>query len=162
MRCTNDVKSRIKIALTNHRNTFLDIISIEIKQEKAKIAGWRKARLDVLKDTIGPLVKEWAKKNKRDYSNYRWEKDISSQELTDRVLERFFYETSYSNRFPEVYTEKLHMLNDIETKFRSKVELIIFDTYIRVVSVKSLEELENLIEKGKKEITQAYENRRNL
>lgn len=161
MRCTNDIRSKIQKALIGHRDTYIDAITKDIAQEEAKIVGWKKARLDTLKDSIEPIVKEWAKKNKKDYSSYRWEKNISSLELTNRVLAKFFYD-SYSSRFPEVYTEKLIELKSTKDKFRTKVELIVLDVCIRVVSIKSLTELENLIEEGKKEITQAYENRGNL
>lgn len=156
MRCTNDVKARIK----NEVKPIIEEINNKYKKaidtEKDKIYLWKKTKLNTLKDQITPLINTWAKDLKKNHSSYIWEECPSSAELAEKVLYKMFREGYYSESFPNVSTKKLKELQAQKDLFRIKVESILADTNIKVTFIKSLDDLNDLIEQTKIYIRSLY------
>ena len=67
-----------------------------------------------------------------------------------------FSEGYYRDSFPDVSTKKLKELQAQKDLFRIKVESILADTYIKVTFIKSLDDLNDLIEQTKIYIRSLY------
>ena len=156
MRCTNDIKSRInnEVKLTVDEITVKYSKAIETEQDKINL--WRKNKLNNLREQIKPLVLAWAKELKKNSSSYIWEECSSSIELSEKCVEKMFKTTGWNTSFPTVSTKKLKNLKDQKEIFKTKVKSILTDTYIKVSFVKSLDELNDLIEQTKIQIKNLY------
>lgn len=156
MRCTNDIKARIKNEVKPIVEEIINKYNKAIESEKDKIYLWKKNKLNSLKDQIAPLVNTWAKDLKKNSSSYTWEGCPSSTELAEKVLHKMFSEGYYRDSFPDVSTKKLKELQAQKDLFRIKVESILADTYIKVTFIKSLDDLNDLIEQTKIYIRSLY------
>ena len=120
MRCTNDIKARIKNEVKPIVEEIINKYKKAIDSEKDKIYLWKKNKLNSLKDQIAPLVNTWAKDLKKNSSSYTWEGCPSSMELAEKILHKMFSEGYYRDSFPDVSTKKLKELQAQKDLFRRR------------------------------------------
>lgn len=162
MRCTNDIKARIQSNVRAIVNEIKQDYSRREEEEKSKISYWRAEKFKSLQFELQPIIKEWAKKLKKNYSSYTWESCLSSEDLFNKVVQKMFNEKGWNDQFPKVTTKKLIELQKKQDEFKAFVENTLNETYVKVSFVKSLEELDDLIEQAKISIVKFYADQRNF
>lgn len=154
MRCTKEIKSKINIEVGRELTKILYQIDFDIEKEHAKISAWRLKHVKDLEDKVKPVVTKWAVELKRNYSYYKWPNFNSSAELAEYVIQNMTASVTYDDyRYsgkPKISTDKLKSLLELKKDIKSKYECLLCDAYIQVADLKSLDQLDSLIEETKR------------
>lgn len=157
MRCTNDIKERIRREVKETVREINSKYEKEIIKERSRLNIWRDIKIAELQVAVTPIIESWAKQMKKNFSSYIWEDTDSSAVLTKSFLSKMFYESSWGDkRFPKVTSKKLEDLIKKRDSFENKTESILADTFIKVSFIKSLVELNDLIEQTRISINSLY------
>ena len=155
MRVTNDIKAKIAKEISLSAKFYLDKYEKEFSNEKTRLKTWHDTKINSLKNQVEPVVKNWAKLMKKNYSSYIWENVGNSEELTEKFLDKMF-KHSYWDAFPEVTSEKLKNISLNKDNFKEKISLLVTDTCIKAAYIKSIEELDTLIQDAKNKVATYY------
>lgn len=156
MRVTNDIKNKIHKEISQTFSNYLEYINKDISDEELRLEIWRNSKIKSLKEQLEPIVLNWAKLLKKNYSSYDWTNAETSSKLSENFFNEMFKD-SWDSPFPKVTSKKLNKLIKQKDRFKERISLLVTDTCIKTSYIKSLDELNTLIYDAKKQVTKEYE-----
>lgn len=157
MRCNNDIRWKIESTVKEAFQPKIDNLNILINNEKDKTDSWMNSQMSDLRDQIRPVVYEWAKHLRKNYSRYQWKNIPSSEDLTNRMLDYFFTTNHWNRNCPKVVSKKLEKAEDTKAKFLQYRDKVIDDTKFKVAFIKNLQEFDSLLNTAKESVN-SFEN----
>lgn len=154
MRLNSTLRDRINTTVERASDERYAAYRAEHIEEKQRCDSWKVEQLDKLRSEIRPIVYEWAKKLRKNYSKYQWEDMPSSEILTDKVMSTMMFEKSWS--FPQVYSKKLQEIGVKRDKFNTFLADLKTDALLQVSFIKTAPEFKVLLMKLEDDI-KAYE-----
>ena len=154
MRCTNEVKNKIRKDLNEAISTLDKKLNEKISKETDRVNKWTNDQFINLQNLVRPIVYEWAKNLKKNYSSYIWKNLKTSEDLTNAMLTWNFGCWHYCK--PEATSKTLENLTQLSREIDKQQEALLMEAYIKVAECKNLSELYEMIESYKEKAKNLY------
>lgn len=158
MRCTNEIKIKIRKDLNEAISPLNEKLNEKISKETDRVNKWTNDQLTNLQNLVRPIIYEWAKNLKKNYSSYIWKNLKTSEDLTNAVLKWNFGSWHYCK--PEATSKTLENLTQLFQDINNQKDALLMDAYIKVAECKNISQLYEMIESYKEKAKNLYANPR--